>query len=420
MKRTLLLLAGVLALCRFLWTSPPPYRAADSAAHDTHYIVRMIVRHPWLSLAGVMLAILVGGAVVVVSGIVPIKASAGHWAVTRWFLEFSMSRSISTHSAFIDAPPLDDPAQVLKGAGHYELGCRPCHGAPGTGPPRVAAYMTPHPPALQTRIPHWDAEELFYIVKHGIKLTGMPAWPAQQRDDEVWAMVAFLQRLPGLDQRGYTALIRGDITTMADLAPEPEARQSQIESVAGEMCARCHGVGGTGRREGAFPKLAGQRALYLENSLRAYATGERYSGVMGPIAAALPSDRIQALSRYYADLGGSSSAWAADTIPPVLSNATATALGETIATRGLADRMIPACVECHGPTSSPRNSAYPILSGQYREYLVLQLELLRERRRGGSAYVHLMHKFVDRLTPEYIRAAASYYASLDGDHTLGR
>jgi hypothetical protein len=58
--------------------------------------------------------------------------------------------------------------------------------------------MTPHLPYLPPVIPARQPDELFYIVKHGIKFTGMPAWPAQQRDDERWAMVAFLRRLPDL------------------------------------------------------------------------------------------------------------------------------------------------------------------------------------------------------------------------------
>jgi hypothetical protein len=56
----------------------------------------------------------------------------------------------------------------------------------------------------------YTPEQLFSIVKHGIKFTGMPAWPVQQRDDEVWAMVAFLRRLPDLDAAGYRRLAYGE------------------------------------------------------------------------------------------------------------------------------------------------------------------------------------------------------------------
>ncbi len=85
---------------------------------------------------------------VVVSGIVPLGASDGHWAVTTWLLDFTKRRSVATHSLGIAPPPLDDPAMVLKGAGHYDLGCRPCHGTPGRPLPAVPARM--HPAAARS------------------------------------------------------------------------------------------------------------------------------------------------------------------------------------------------------------------------------------------------------------------------------
>jgi mono/diheme cytochrome c family protein len=126
----------------------------------------------------------------------PLKASSGHWAITAWFLHFTMRRSVATHSPGLQAPALDVPRLVLQGAGHYETGCRPCHGSVDLPLPRIAQQMTPPPPYLPPRITTWEPEELFYIVKHGVKFTGMPAWPSQQRDDEVWAMVAFLLMRP--------------------------------------------------------------------------------------------------------------------------------------------------------------------------------------------------------------------------------
>src|SRR5688572_16749817 len=143
--------------------------------------------------AGAVLAALGLG---VVSGVVPIAASSGHWWITDRFLHFAMRRSIVTHSLFVTAPPLMDPALVTRGAGHYELACRPCHGSPDLERPPIAQGMTPAPPYLPPLVAEWQPRHLFYVVKHGVKFTGMPAWPTQNRDDEVWAMVAFLERLP--------------------------------------------------------------------------------------------------------------------------------------------------------------------------------------------------------------------------------
>ena len=236
--------------------------------------------------------------------------------------------------------------------------------------------------------------ELFYIVKHGIKLTGMPAWAAQSRDDEVWAVVAFLRQLPTLDRAAYRRLTRGE-------QEQPLALPSvtPASGVIADTCARCHGVDGEGRG-GAAPRLAGQRREYLDRALRAYADQRRSSGIMGPVAAALTPEARALAAAYYAALP-----------PPQTSTDAQVTRGETLATQGDASRMIPACVECHGTGGAPKNPAYPTLAGQDAPYLALQLRLLQSRTRGGSEYVHLMHSFVDRLTPEQIREVSAYFAS---------
>src|SRR5690606_7740464 len=122
-----------------------------------------------------------------------------------------------THSLLIQPPTLSDQ-DAFKGAAHYDIACRSCHGGPGSPEPTLAFHMTPRPPNLAESVPKYDAEELFYIVKHGIKFTGMPAWPAQQRDDEVWAMTAFLLRYPDLDPLLYGDLVHG---RLGETAVEP-------------------------------------------------------------------------------------------------------------------------------------------------------------------------------------------------------
>jgi len=364
--------------------------------------------------AGVLLAILaVAGFLTAASGIIPIKASSGHWPMTEWFLQFSKKRSVSFHSVSIPVPPLEDPSLVLKGAGHYDLGCRPCHGSPALHHPRVASSMTPHPPYLPPRIAEWEPEELFYIVKHGLKFTGMPAWPSQNRDDEVWAMVAFLLEMQQLDEEAYQRLVGGESPAAED-APLQGLAQSEIVATVTENCARCHGAAGEGRgSRGAFPKLAGQPSKYLEQAIRAYADGRRHSGIMEPIAAGLDSDEIAQIAEYYSQLASVRSE----------SNAQASAervqLGKSIADEGIPDQKVAACASCHGPGQDVRNPHHPFLAGQFADYLVLQLELFQDRHRGGSDYAHLMHPIADRLAAEQMQAVAAYYESL-GPTMTGR
>ena len=329
-----------------------------------------------------------------ISGVVPIKASSGHWRITAAVLDLAKVRSVNTHSLGIRPPfPLDDADLILRGAGHYESGCYPCHGRPGVPVPPVMAAMTPPPPDLSARIQRWRPQDLFSIVKHGIKFTGMPGWPAQQRDDEVWAMVAFLRRMPELDGAAYRALVFGgaDATSTAPRAVR-------------EICSRCHSVDGTGRGSGAFPSLAGQRAAYLYGSLRAFSDRRRFSGIMATVAATLDDQTMREAAAYYESLPVRPAAEASD--------ASARARGASIAAYGVPDRDIPSCAECHGPAGTPKNRAYPVLVGQHARYLALQLELFQQRRRGGSRFANLMHVFVGRLRAQEIRDVTIYYSSL--------
>ena len=356
--------------------------------------------------AAFMVLMTLGGFLGAASGIIPIKASSGHWAITRWFLQFSKERSVATHTLGLEAPSLNDPALVLKGAGTYETNCRACHGTPSVPYPMVAQRMTPQPPHLPLTIGNWEAEELFYIVKHGIKFTGMPAWPSRHRDDEVWAMVAFLQRFPSLKDEEYRRLVNGDVA-IPGAAMSINALERPEPRAVTTSCARCHGVDGLGRGSGAFPLLAGQQARYLDLSLQAYAKGERHSGIMGPIAAGLSIDEIGELARYYSGLPKRPSP---QTQPEA---ASAIEQGRVIAQQGIPSQRVPACVACHGPSDITRNPIYPTLAGQYVDYLVLQLELFKNENRGGTAHAHLMRTVAPRLTAEQIRAVALYYAAAD-------
>ena len=389
----------------------------------------------WAAVAVVLLLLAgLGGFLVATSGVIPLTASSGHWAVTEWILQFGKRRSVSTHTLTMQELRFDEPWLVMKGAGHYESGCRPCHGSPGVPTPRIAAAMLPLPPYLSTRVAEWSPEELFYIVKHGIKFTGMPAWQTQQRDDEVRAMVAFLLEMPNLDEESYERLVYGPapaepaVVTLEEMA-EPEQPPGPVTS----SCARCHGMDGLGRGNAAFPKLAGQRPDYLYAALRAYAAGDRHSGIMAPVAAGLSEQEWRVLADYYAGLGeGSGLGDGLDGAPGqgpagaaagavdlagqeggVPSSGASIERGRLIADRGMPELGVPSCADCHGPTEHVRNPTYPSLAGQYADYLALQLDLFKQRRRGGSPYAPIMHHVVGRLEQQHIRDVAAYYASLE-------
>jgi cytochrome c553 len=291
-------------------------------------------------------ALALGGFLLVASGVIPVKASAGHWAITEWFLRFAMKRSITTHSLGLKAPDLSDPALVLEGATHYAVGCASCHGEPGRPRPRIAARMLPPPPELAARIRESTPERLFYVVKHGIKFTGMPAWPAEHRDDEVWAMVGFLQKFPELDAAGYQRLVQGESPAREPL--ETIAPSIGVPVAEAQACARCHGQDGQGRNDGAFPRLAGQRTEYLRNALEAFARGKRHSGTMEPVATALTAETVERLVAHYAGLP------AQIQTPADAPSSDAIERGRAIAHEGI---RISACRRASNATAPARNAA---------------------------------------------------------------
>jgi cytochrome c553 len=338
----------------------------------------------YLAMAAAVAVVLV---LVVLTGAIPIQASSGHWRVTSWVLDLIKRRSVHTYSRSIEVPALDHPALGVRGAAHYERSCRACHGSPAAARPPVVMKMTPHPPFLPERMDRWDDAELFQIVKHGLKFTGMPSWPAPKRNDEIWAVVAFLRQLPRLSAAEYWRLAVG------------EPRHPGASPPIVEMCAACHGQDGRGRAA-AFPAIAGQNAPYLRGALDAYATGPRHSGIMGPIAAALDAGTREALIEYYAQL------------PPASPRGETGGAerGEAIARDGIPERRVPPCLECHRPDAD-QNRAYPVLDGQHAWFLLQQLQLFNEDARGGSERAAIMRPLALRLTPDEQRQLAAYFAT---------
>jgi cytochrome c553 len=98
--------------------------------------------------------------------------------------------------------------------------------------------------------------------------------------------------------------------------------------------------------------------------------------------------------------------------PPLAADPARHARGQEIATEGIPSQQLPSCADCHGPNPTKKNPAYPVLAGLHPDYLATQLELLQKKHRGGSSYVHIMHKIVPRLGAEQIKDVGSYYGSV--------
>ena len=345
-------------------------------------VFRFRPRSMILIVAICVLAIPITGLVIAWLGIYNVAASRGHWPITEWFLEFVMRRSVNTHSLPIDPPPLDEDNMIRLGGAHFHGGCAHCHGAPGYPRGAIVEGMLPVPPDLSRLSGQWRERELFWIVKHGIKYTGMPAWPSLQRDDEVWAVVAFLRKLPALDAVGYRDLAMG----YAGAAPESgqDIALGRISEHAVSACARCHGAEGHGPPSNLVPILHGQPSEFLIAALQAYAQAKRASGFMQVIAADLTPAAMRLVASYYSTLK-----------LPVRPPAPGVENGRIIATQGVPEAGIPPCLACHGPQAL---RTYPRLGGQHAAYIKGQLRLWRNGVMVGSETAAIMR--TDRSSTE--------------------
>jgi mono/diheme cytochrome c family protein len=147
------------------------------------------------------------GAALMWSGVVSVAANDPHLPVTQWILDTGRIRSIKMHAAGIVSPGnLADRARVVGGTAHFAEHCAGCHSAPGVGAEDMAEGMYPKPPALTEAARRWTPGELFWILKNGIKMSGMPSW-ADHGDEALWDIVAFLEKLPGMNEQNYGQLV---------------------------------------------------------------------------------------------------------------------------------------------------------------------------------------------------------------------
>ena len=149
------------------------------------------------------------GAGFVYSGVYEIGADEPHWPATSWLIKTLRDRSIAARSRGIEVPPdLDSTERVRRGAGNYDAMCTGCHLKPGMDDSEIRKGLHPQPPDLAKAATGADAARQFWVIKHGIKMTAMPAWSAGGVDDDtIWDMVALLQKLPALSGNDYAALV---------------------------------------------------------------------------------------------------------------------------------------------------------------------------------------------------------------------
>lgn len=157
-------------------------------------------------LLALVLAAIVLAAATVWSGVYNVAADDPHWPATYRLLEVGRARSIAAHAAEIEVPDLSDPELIRSGAGNYNAMCVTCHLAPGVESTELSTGLYPQPPRWNA-LAKTEPREAFWVLKHGIKASGMPAWGRSMDDQYLWGMVAFIQQFPAMTVDAYRAQV---------------------------------------------------------------------------------------------------------------------------------------------------------------------------------------------------------------------
>lgn len=160
------------------------------------------------AIGALALAVLLGvvGLFVVYSGAYNVAATEEHVSFVRWAFDTTFQNSVERRATEVAAPETLTAAMISAGAGSYKSMCQHCHGAPGAERAGWASGMRPLPPHLTEAAAHWKIEEVFWLVRHGAKMTGMPAFGPTHDDQTLWSIAAFIKELPGMTPERYAEL----------------------------------------------------------------------------------------------------------------------------------------------------------------------------------------------------------------------
>jgi cytochrome c553 len=187
-------------------------------------------------------------------------------------------------------------------------------------------------------------------------------------------------------------------------ANEPAAAAAKPDlgkggAISSQVCAACHTADGS-RGSPANPILQGQHPEYLAKQLSEFKSGKRKNAVMSGMAATLSEEDMRNVAAFYASKTAK---------PGFAKNKDTVALGEKIYRGGIAERNVPACAGCHGPTGSGIPAQYPRIGGQHGDYVEAQMTAFRSGARANNA---VMMTVAAKMNDKEIKAVSDYVAGL--------
>ena len=196
------------------------------------------------------------------------------------------------------------------------------------------------------------------------------------------------------------ALVGGHAYAVESVSPAASAADANKgAAISNGVCVACHTNDGS-RGSPANPILQGQHPEYLAKQLAEFKAGIRANAIMRGMASALSDTDMKNVAAFYAGKQAK---------PGAARNKDLAALGEKIYRGGIAERAIPACTACHGPTGAGMPVQYPRLGGQHADYVEAQLLAFRGGIRKNNA---AMTGVAAKLNDREIKAVSDYVAGL--------
>ncbi len=155
-----------------------------------------------LTIAGIIIL----GLIYIYGGFYNVSAMEKEGGISRWVLNTARKHSIDSRVKDINVPDLNNQAMINEGLSHYKEMCDDCHGAPGEPESEIAKCLNPDAPDLVKWGNQIPPEQIFWVTKNGIRMTGMPAWGKTHSDEKIWAIVAAVRKLNQVTPAQYAQI----------------------------------------------------------------------------------------------------------------------------------------------------------------------------------------------------------------------
>jgi len=149
------------------------------------------------TIGALVLIVVIGGLIFIYSGFYNVAATIPHCSLMKWMLNTVSDRSVQHQAKGISPPSyMNDPKIIKAGFMKYQNDCVWCHGMPLSYPGKIGKGLNPGPPELWESAKELSAGEMYWVIKNGIKMTGMPYWSHEYKEEDTWSVVAFLMHFP--------------------------------------------------------------------------------------------------------------------------------------------------------------------------------------------------------------------------------